>query len=151
MRRTCLTQSTWKVAGWCHKLWQSVMQTTVSCYSSLIPFTPDQQAKWVPFVLAHKSSHFTFVLPSFIPLLSTQPSSVSLHSFSGLLSLSIIRRVFHHERKRKKKGDTCCRIHKLSVNLYMGHSMSNQHKKIPDLSDLDETWCLHSACWDIHP
>ena len=42
--------------------------------------------------------------PSFIPLLSTQSSSVSLHSFFGLSSSSILRRVFHHERKRKKEG-----------------------------------------------
>ena len=28
----------------------------------------------------------------------------------------------------------------------LGHSMSNQHKKIPDLLDLDETWFLHRAC-----
>ena len=34
---------------------------------------------------------------------------------------------------------------------YMSHSMSNQHKKYLTLSDLDETWFLHSACWDIHP
>ena len=55
-------------------------------------------------VLARKSSSFTFFLPSFISLLSTQPSSVPLHPFSGLPSLSSIRRVFHHEHKRTKEG-----------------------------------------------
>ena len=70
-------------------------------------------------MLAHKSSPFTFVLPSFIPLLSTQPSSVSLHSFSGLPSSSVLRRVFHHDRKRKKRGDTCCKVRKLCVNPYI--------------------------------
>ena len=34
---------------------------------------------------------------------------------------------------------------------YMGHSTSNQHKNYLTLTDLDETWCLHSVCWDIHP
>ena len=27
-----------------------------------------------------------------------------------------------------------------------GHSMSNQHKKYLTLTDLDETWFLHSVC-----
>ena len=30
--------------------------------------------------------------------------------------------------------------------LYTGHSMSNQHKKILTLTDLDETWFLHGDC-----
>ena len=54
-------------------------------------------------VLAHKSS-FTFFLPSFISLLSTQSSFVPLHPLSGLPSSSSVRRVFHHEHKRTKEG-----------------------------------------------
>ena len=34
--------------------------------------------------------------------------------------------------------------------LHMGHSMSNQHKKILTLTDLNETWFLHSVCSDIN-
>ena len=104
MRRTCFMQSTWKVEDWRDKLWRSIVQTTVLCCSLPIPFMPGDRAKWVALVLERKSSPFTFVLSSFIPLLSTQLSSVSLHSFSGLSSSSILRRVFHHERKRKKEG-----------------------------------------------
>ena len=37
------------------------------------------------------------------------------------------------------------------VDSYMGHSMSNQHKKYLTLTNLDETWFLQSVCWDIHP
>ena len=42
------------------------------------------------------------------------------------------------------------RVHYYNLDMcpikVLGHSMSNQHKKINDLSDLDETWFLHSAC-----
>ena len=30
--------------------------------------------------------------------------------------------------------------------LSLGHSMSNQHKKILTLTDLNETWFLHGDC-----
>ena len=119
MRRMCLMQSTWKVEDWRDKLWRSIVQTTVLCCSSPIPFMPGHRAKWVVLVLERKSSPFTFVLPSFIPLLSTQLSSVFLHSFSGLPSSSILQRVFHHEHKCKKRGDTWCRICKLCLNPYI--------------------------------
>ena len=35
--------------------------------------------------------------------------------------------------------------------LVLGHSMSNQHKKILTLTDFNETWFVHGVCWDINP
>ena len=32
------------------------------------------------------------------------------------------------------------------ISQHMGHSMSNQHKIILTLTDLNETWFLHSVC-----
>ena len=34
----------------------------------------------------------------------------------------------------------------LMVENYMGHSISNQHKRIVTPTDLNETWFLHSDC-----
>ena len=63
-------------------------------------------------VLVRKSSSFTFFLPSFICLLSIQPSSVPLHSFSGLRLTSEESSIMSTS---VQKRDTCRRIRKLCV------------------------------------
>ena len=37
------------------------------------------------------------------------------------------------------------------LKLHMGHSMSNQQKKILTPTNLNENWFLHSVSWDINP
>ena len=37
------------------------------------------------------------------------------------------------------------------LQICRGHSMSNQHKKLVTLMDLDKTWFLHNCHWDIDP
>ena len=60
-----------------------------------------------------------------------------------------------HKKKNKNKyiedGNGMPKLFKQSEVINVGHSMSNQHKKILTLTDLNKTWFLHSVCWDINP
>ena len=82
-----------------------VVQTTVWCCSSLIPFTPGQRAE--------SDSRWCWRASLLLSLLYCRLSSFrwALNClqylcirFHGLPSSSILRRFFHHERKRKKEG-----------------------------------------------
>ena len=120
MRKTCLTQSMWKVGMLTCEVMVKRCAVDLEEFEDVSGVTrPSPNAKlcgvvrgvspmkkskpctyfdgeisdgkstmWL-LVLARKSS-FTFFLPSFISLLSTQPSSVPLHPFSGLPSSSSI-------------------------------------------------------------